>query len=358
VVALGPGSQRPLYTEVKGSAALPQAVAGMPDLSKLAETAVPAVVGVVTTQAPPPGTSDEQLRELFEKLNDGARKGIGSGFIIHRDGWVLTNAHVVEGAENVEVDLGGGEARLRARVVGADGESDVALLKIEAKRPLPFVPLGDSDRVALAEWVMVIGSPFGLDHTVTLGIVSHTGRTDISPVGRPGSYDFIQTDASINPGNSGGPVLNLRGEVIGIATAVNATGQGISFAVPINMAKEILGQLRDRGRVVRSWLGVGVKELPAAETPTSGVVVTDVAADGPAARAGVKVGDVITEFQGHTIRHPSRLRWYVSTAGVGREVELRMRRGDGERALRVSLAEVPTRDDPRPQPQARATSGE
>jgi serine protease Do len=357
VVAVGARDDRPLYTEVKAPPALPQVAGGLPDLSKLAQDTIPAVVGVVTTQAPPPGAGDEQLRDLFEKLHDGARKGIGSGFVIHRDGWVLTNAHVVEGAEVVEVDMGGGEPRLTARVVGADSESDVALLKVDAKRPLPFIPLGDSERVVVAEWVLVIGSPFGLDHTVTLGIVSHTGRTDISPVGRPGSYDFIQTDASINPGNSGGPVLNLRGEAIGIATAVNATGQGIGFAVPINMAKEIVGQLRDQGRVVRSWLGVAVRE-PTAEEPRNGVVVTEVATGGPAAAAGLKVGDVITEFQGHEIRSPSRLRWYVSTAGVGRQVEIRTRRGQGpERAFRVALGEVPRPAEP-PRAEARAAHAE
>jgi len=293
------------------------------------------------------------LRDLFDRLNDGPRKGIGSGFIIHPDGWVVTNAHVVEGAESVDVDMGEGEEPLRARVIGVDSESDVALLKVNAGRPLPVVPLGDSDRLAVAEWVLVIGSPFGLDHSVTLGIVSHTGRTDISPVGRPGTYDFIQTDASINPGNSGGPVLNLRGEVVAIATAVNATGQGIGFAVPINMAKEILQQLREKGRVDRSWLGVAVR-APEPGERHDGVVVTDVVAGGPGATAGLAPGDVITGFGGREVRSPSRLRWYASTAGVGRKVEVKVRRGDGpERALRVSLAAPP----PEPAPaQARAAA--
>jgi serine protease Do len=199
----------------------------------------------------------------------------------------------------------------------------------------------------VAEWVLVIGSPFGLDHSVTLGIVSHTGRADISPVGRPGTYDFIQTDAPINPGNSGGPVLNLRGEVIGVATAVNATGQGIGFAIPINMVKEIIVQLRERGRVVRSWLGVAVRD-PTPADPPQGVVVTEVAAGGPASSAGLKVGDVIIGFEGHDITTPARLRWYVSTAGVGRSVELKLRRGKGpEQAVRVSLAEVPAAEQAR-----------
>jgi serine protease Do len=360
VVSLAvPGAAgKPLYTETKAAIAAPPGASGLPELSRLAEAASPAVVGVITTQAPPPGASDEQLRDLFERLHDGPRRGIGSGFVIHRDGWVVTNAHVVEGASNVEVDLGGGAPRLPAKVVGSDSESDVALLKVESPRPLAVVPLGDSDRLAVAEWVLVIGSPFGLDHTVTLGIVSHLGRADISPIGRPGTYDFIQTDASINPGNSGGPVLNLKGEVIGIATAVNATGQGIGFAIPINMAKEIVGQLRDNGRVVRSWLGVSVREAPQADGgPREGVVVTDVSAGGPAAAAGLKVGDVITGFQGREIRTPARLRWYVSTAGVGRQVELRLRRGsEPERSLKVSLGEVPAAEEARAQ--ARAVLGD
>ncbi|BDG02011.1 S1C family serine protease [Anaeromyxobacter oryzae] len=349
---------RPLYSEVRAPPEAPaSAGSGLPELSRLAEAAIPAVVGVLTSQTAPQGT-DDSLKDLFDKLHDGPRKGIGSGFIIHRDGWILTNAHVVEGADGVEVDLGGG-AKLPARVVGMDGESDVALLKVNPPRPLPIVPLGDSDRIVVAEWVMVIGSPFGLDHSVTLGIVSHTGRSDISPVGRPGTYDFIQTDASINPGNSGGPLLNLRGEVIGIATAVNATGQGIGFAIPINMAKEIVGQLKERGRVVRSWLGVSVKEAPTDPgIPTSGVQITELAPNGPAASAGLKVGDVITSVQGHEIRSPARLRWYVSTAGVGHEVELRLKRGGDveEHVVKVPLAEVPAQEQARAQ--ARELLGE
>jgi serine protease Do len=349
-----PDARRPLYGEAR-SPAPPPTVSALPDLSRLAEGAVPAVVGVITTAAAPPGVRDEGLRDLFEKLHEGPRRGIGSGFVIHREGWVVTNAHVIEGAASVEVDLGGGK-RLPARVVGADAETDVALLRVQPERPLTSIPLGDSDRVLIAEWVLVIGSPFGLDHSVTLGIVSHTGRADISPVGRPGTYDFIQTDASINPGNSGGPVLNLRGEVIGIATAVNATGQGIGFAIPINMAKEVIAQLRQNGRVVRSWLGVAVREGSSPDAP-AGVVVTEVARNGPAEAAGVRVGDVITGFEGHDIRTPARLRWYVSTAGVGKSVEVRLRRGGGaEQAVRASLAEVPAAEQARAQ--ARAALGE
>jgi serine protease Do len=355
VAVAGAEAHKPIYTEARSPPSQPQVISALPDLSHIAEGVVPAVVGVITTAAPPPDAKDEALRDLFDKLNEGPRRGIGSGFVIHRDGWIVTNAHVIEGAASVEVDLGAGQ-HLAARVAGADSESDVALLKVTPERPLTSIPLGDSDRVLIAEWVLVVGSPFGLDHTVTLGIVSHTGRTDISPVGRPGTYDFIQTDASINPGNSGGPVLNLRGEVIGIATAVNATGQGIGFAIPINMAKEVIVQLRDNGKVVRSWLGVAVREPPPSE-PRAGVVVTEISEGGPAASAGLRVGDVITGFQGHAIRTPARLRWYVSTAGVGKSVEVRVRRGGGpEQALHASLAEVPPAEEARAH--ARAALGE
>ncbi len=343
-------SSDPLYTDARPANAVQgqDAAAGLPDLTRLAREASPAVVGVLTIQKPPSPSADDSLRDLFDKLHDGPRKGIGSGFIIHRDGWVVTNAHVVEGAAKVEVDFGEGIPHLPARIVGTDAESDVALLKVDAGKPLPFVSFGDSDTIAVAEWVLVIGSPFGLDHSVTLGIVSHTSRSDISPAGRRGAYDFIQTDAPINPGNSGGPVLNLRGEVIGIATAVNATGQGIGFAVPINMAKEILGQLRDRGRVVRSWLGIAVREVAPRAGAKPVVVVTEVTSGGPADNAGLRVGDVITGFQGHAVKTPARLRWYVSTAGIGREVEVRLRRGAGpERAFRVPLAGVPPSEEAR-----------
>jgi serine protease Do len=338
---------RPAPVPSTGAAAIaPPAAGGLPDLTRLASSSLRAVVGVVTTQSAAPASTDDSVRELFDKLHEGPRKGIGSGFIIHRDGWILTNAHVVEGAETVEVDLGQGARRLPARIVGMDSEADVALLKIASARPLAFLPLGDSDRVAVAQWVMVIGSPFGLDHSVTVGIISHTGRTEISPVGRPGSYDFLQTDASINPGNSGGPLIDLAGNVIGMATAVNASGQGIGFAIPINLVKAIVGQLKERGRVVRSWLGVSVRELPGDPDPDPpGVEVTEVATGGPADVAGLKTGDVIVDVLGHAIRTPARLRWYVSTAGVGREVELRLRRrGADDRAITVKLGEVPTQE--------------
>jgi serine protease Do len=353
-VGASPGAQ--LYTEARAPPVCSRS--GLPELSKLAETALPAVVGIVTTQAARPSLAPgDPLNEVLDHFRGNAspRRGLASGFIVQADGYILTNAHVVEGASQVEVELGEEGERLPARVVGQDDASDVALVKVAAGRPLAILPLGDSDRVQIAEWVMVVGNPFGLAHTVTVGIVSHTGRSDVAPAGRGGYYDFIQTDAPINPGSSGGPILNLRGEVVGIATAINATGHGIGFAVPINMAKEILPQLREHGRVLRSWMGVSVRELrPGVLAGLHGreVVVTGVVIGSPAASGGLTVGDVITGFDGRRVQSAARLRWYVAMAGVGRNVALTVRRGAAERSVQVALTEAPRAEPP---VEARAT---
>jgi serine protease Do len=329
-----------------GAASRAAAAGGLPELSRVVKDVMPGVVGVVTMQDAddlPPGHGE--LRGLFDHFHASTpKKGLGTGFVIDRSGYLLTNAHVIEGSSRVEVVLGDDDVQIPARVVGRDEASDIALLKIDPPSPLTVLPLGDSERVAVAEWVLVLGNPFGLSHTVTLGIVSHTGRSDIAPAGRDGFYDFIQTDASINPGNSGGPLVNTRGEVIGIATAINATGQGIGFAIPINMAKEILGQLKEHGRVMRSWMGITVREVPpglGARTLPRGVIITEVTKGGPAAQGGLEPGDVITGFDGRQVRNASRLRWYVSTAGIGRSVGLTVRRGARERLVQVELGPTP-----------------
>jgi serine protease Do len=349
---LAPGVHRakpgdaPLYAEPSPRAKA--AAASLPELAPLARAVLPAVVGIVTLQATPagkPSSDADQVKEFLSKsAREPARQGLATGFVIHSDGWVLTNAHVVEGAGRIEVDLGDEGGRVPGKVIGVDALTDLALVKVKADHALPAVPLGDSDRLEIAEWVLVVGNPFGLSHTVTLGIVSQIGRSEIAPQGKDGYYDFIQTDASINPGNSGGPLLNLRGEVVGIATAINATGQGIGFAIPINMAKDVLTQLREHGRVVRSWMGISVRELPrerGQRVRDRGVVVTGVVSGGPAASAGLSPGDVITSFEGREVPNPSRLRWYVSSAGVGRRIALSVRRGEAQRAVQVRLAELP-----------------
>jgi serine protease Do len=337
----------PLYTEARAGASRPRAPAGLPELSAVAKSVLPAVVGIATTQPAPGGATDaDPVRGLYDPAREppGPRAGLATGFVIHEAGWIVTNAHVVDGAAQVEVDLGDEGGRLPARLVGADPLTDVALLKVEARHALPFVELGDSDRLEIAEWLLVVGNPFGLAQTVTLGIVSQLGRADIAPQGKDGYYDFIQTDASINPGNSGGPLVNLRGEVVGIATAINVTGQGIGFAIPINMAKEVLAQLRAHGRMIRAWMGVSVRELPREQgerTRTRGVMVTAVDSRGPAASAGLSPGDVITAFDGREVPSPARLRWLVASAGVGRRVPISVRRGAAERAFEVELSPLP-----------------
>ena len=217
----------------------------------------------------------------------------GSGVIVDAQGYILTNAHVVENAAEIEVGLSD-DRKFKATLVGRDPKTDLAVLRVEAPTgTLPVAELGDSDRLRVGQWAIAIGNPFGLDRTVTAGIISATGRTQVGVA----TYEaFIQTDASINPGNSGGPLLNLQGRVIGINTAIVASGQGIGFAIPINMAREVMGQLISRGRVVRGWLGIVIQDLTAdlaagfGLPDTGGVLISDVMKDSPAETAGMRAG--------------------------------------------------------------------
>ena len=240
--------------------------------AELAKQADPAVVNISTTQVvkhpqmggPKPRSPFEDFfgDEFFDKFfGDGPKRefrsqSLGSGFIINKEGFIITNNHVIENAEEIIVKLSSGK-EYEAEIIGTDPRTDLALIKIEADAELPIIPLADSDQILIGDWVVAIGNPFGLSHTVTAGIVSAKGRV----IGM-GPYDnFIQTDASINPGNSGGPLLNVKGEVVGINTAIIASGQGIGFAIPINMAKTIILQLKQKGKVTRGWLGVGIQEV-------------------------------------------------------------------------------------------------
>ena len=192
-----------------------------------------------------------------------ADKGIGSGFIVNPQGLILTNFHVVAGARDIQVTVDDGRRRqsLPASVLGVDEDTDLALLKVDAGRRLPFLPLGDSDKVQVGDWVVAEGTPFGLSQSVSFGVVSYLRRSDVAPEGHSGFRDYLQTDAAINPGSSGGPVLNLRGRVVGIADAVNTAGQGIGFAVPVNMAKAVIPDLLHLGRTQKAWMGVQVRDL-------------------------------------------------------------------------------------------------
>jgi serine protease Do len=304
-------------------------------IAALVRSAMPAVVGIVATSAR--GASSDPFRDFLDRMyGQGSGgpaeqpvRGIGTGFFIRADGLVATNGHVIEGASDITVQVGEEERVYRATLVGHDDATDLALLKVDGTRPFPTLPLGESDRLEVGEWVIAIGNPFGLSRSVTTGIVSFKGRRDVNPTGRPGYYDFIQTDAAINPGNSGGPLLDARGAVIGINAAVNPSGQGIGFAIPIEQLRDVAPHLAGHGYVIRSYMGISVQESMSAELAESfavpggrGVLISEVADDGPAARAGVKPGDVVTAFDGEPVIESYRLRWLTARTAPGKRVRL------------------------------------
>jgi len=273
--------------------------------------------------------------------------GTGSAFVFDKQGHILTNHHVIDGASDIRV-IFGKSRELDAEVVGRDAPTDIAVLRVEEKN-LPFVGLGDSDRTRVGDWVVAIGNPFGLAHTVTAGIVSAKGRTgdDVQLGDNSGYYNFIQTDASIHPGNSGGPLLNMAGQVVGISTAIRAEADRIGFAIPINMVKELLPRLLKDGFVKRSFMGIHVASLLPADLGrlglerNTGALVRLVVPGGPADRAGLEVDDVVENFEGHPIESPERLRWLVSLAGVGVEATLKVRRNKELLTRKVTLGELP-----------------
>jgi serine protease Do len=274
----------------------------------------------------------------------GRQLGSGSGFIIRKDGVVLTNNHVVEGAKEITIALSEGH-EYPAKVLGRDPKTDLAVLKIDAKTELPVARLGDSDALKVGEWVVAIGNPFGLDNTVTAGIVSAKGRAIGS-----GPYDqFIQTDAPINPGNSGGPLFNERGEVIGINTAIfsqSGGNIGIGFAVPINVARQLVPQLEAEGHVTRGWLGVSIQKLTPelaeslAVSETQGALVAGVTPGSPAAKAGIKTGDVITTYNGKKVEEHAGLPSLVAATPVGATVPVEVLRDREVKTLSVTVAKL------------------
>ncbi|MSP16331.1 MAG: Do family serine endopeptidase [Myxococcales bacterium] len=320
-------------------AAPPPAGIVLPNFVGLVKIATPAVVHIDVATA---GRRRGQARGPFIP----PQEGLGTGFIISADGYILTNDHVVSGADVIRVRLAD-EREFEGKVVGTDPKTDVALVKIDAPLPLPVVTLGDSDRLQIGEWVVAIGSPFGLDHTVTAGIVSAKGRREVHPGGRPGYHDFIQTDASINPGNSGGPLLDAGGQVIGINSAISAQGAGIGFAIPINMVKALIPLLKQHGRAPRSWLGVSIQPLTQelarslGRSHTGGALVAQIVRGGPADLAGLHAGDVIVEFDGKKVVRSSDLPLLASTAGIGRTVPLVVETEGKTRRADVTLGELP-----------------
>jgi serine protease Do len=306
----------------------------------LAEQVAPSVVNITVSktlqgtafQFPTPfggpqrGPFDDFFRRFQVPDAPQRQKGLGSGVIISQDGFILTNNHVVADADVITVRLSD-KREFKGKVVGRDPKTDLALIKVTGDAPLPFAALGDSSTARVGDWVVAVGNPFGLDHTVTAGIISAKGRALEGPYD-----DFIQTDASINPGNSGGPLLNLRGEVIGINAQIVAGGQGIGFAIPSNLARQIATQLKTSGIVSRGWLGVAIQDLSPEMAShfdlkgKDGALVADVTRGGPAEKAGLRRGDVIVSFDGKAIHESHDLPLLVAGTPIGKKVELKVLR--------------------------------
>jgi serine protease Do len=348
-----------------GGAAANQMV--LPNFSALAKQVQPGVVNIRTVKTIKGG--GPVFRHFFGPFdprsplppfgegtpgNEQRQRSLGSGFIMDAEGFIITNNHVVEDADQIKVRLAD-EREFDARIIGRDSKTDLALIKIDGKDLFPL-RLGDSGRLEVGSWVLAVGSPFGLEQTVTAGIVSAKGRF----IGAGPYDDFIQTDASINPGNSGGPLLNMNGEVVGINTAIVAQGQGIGFAIPVNLARDIVAQLKDHGSVIRGWMGVGIQDL----TPElaeyygiknqKGVLVTQVFPDNPADKAGIKPKDVVVAVDGKPVSTGRELSAAVAGLPVDKEVPVKLIREGKELVVKVRIAErkdaEPTASEPGPDP--------
>ena len=332
--------------------------------SAVADRATPAVVNVSTVGARVSNGDDDRYREFFgDELYEryfGRRpredgRTSGSGVIVDPKGYILTNNHVIENAREITVRLSDSR-KFSATLVGRDPKTDLAVLKVQASAALPTAELADSDRLRVGQWAIAIGNPFGLDRTVTVGIISATARTR---VGVATYENFIQTDASINPGNSGGPLLNIDGKVIGINTAIVASGQGIGFSIPINEAKAVMAQLIAKGRVVRGWLGVAIQDITD-ELASSfgvregeGVLVADVMKGGPAETAGLRAGDVVVEVNGVRVREVPDLQRRVAGLAPGERVRIVVVRDGARQPATVTIGEMPSEE-----PTVRAQAGE
>jgi len=368
-------------TDAPAAVTAPSALPQLPSFRPIVEKVLPAVVNISVTQKPgagdddvpasdeqddaepgnPPGFSpgspfDEFLRRFFENQRPGPggqraprqpgqRVALGSGFIIDPSGYVVTNNHVVGNADKVTV-IFQDDSHHAAKIVGRDQKTDLALLKIDAPKPLPAVQFGDSSQAHVGDWVLAVGNPFGLGGTVTTGIISARGR-DI----HEGPFDdFMQIDASINRGNSGGPTFDLNGRVIGVNTAIyspNGGSVGIGFAIPSNVVQQVVGQLRDNGKVTRGWIGVQIQQV----TPEiaqglglkdeSGALVADVTPDSPAAKAGIKTGDVIEKFDGQPVTKLRDLPRMVADTKLGKSVDITVLRNGSETTVHPVITELP-----------------
>ncbi|MHB8109895.1 MAG: DegQ family serine endoprotease [Syntrophorhabdaceae bacterium] len=349
-------TETPATPVVSKTSAVPIMVPG--NFAELAERARPSVVNIQTVKVLKgngrvfrhffgnPFGGPNPFEDFFGNGGgngspDFRQKSLGSGFVIDKEGYIVTNNHVIDGANEIKVKLADGK-EYDAKIIGKDPKTDLALIKIKSASGLIPIPMGNSDELKVGSWVVAIGSPFGLEQTVTAGIVSAKGRIIGS-----GPYDnFIQTDASINPGNSGGPLINMQGEVIGINTAIIASGQGIGFAIPMETAKTIVAQLKGNGSVTRGWLGINIQEV----TPSiagsfglkdkKGALVADVMKDSPADKAGIAQGDVVVEFNGKEVIQSFELPRLVAATPIGQTVPVKLLRNGRIETKYVRIAQM------------------
>jgi serine protease Do len=325
--------------------------------SNIAEMAGPSVINIRTERTikgggqvfryffRSPNGENDPMEDLFNRFygnpqqREYKQQSLGSGFIIDKEGYIVTNNHVIEKADKISVIMKNGK-NLDAEIVGRDSTTDLALIKIDSGIDLPVLKFGDSERLEVGEWVVAIGNPFGLDHTVTAGVVSAKGRV----IGSGPYDDFIQTDASINPGNSGGPLLNMAGEVVGINTAIMANGQGIGFAIPVNLAKGIVEQLKNGGEVTRGWIGVMIQDMDeelaryyGAEA-VKGALVADVVSGDPADVAGIKAKDIIIKVDGQPLKNSHDLTRLIAALPVGETVKITVLRNGKPKNFKVKIA--------------------
>jgi serine protease Do len=320
-------------------AAVPPEIARLNDaLTRLTEQLRPGLVQIRV-----------QRREGEAEGEDGPRRAMGSGFLVSPDGYLVTNAHVVEGVTTVQVRLASGR-RLRGSVVGRDSRVDLALVKVDAGAPVPVLPLGDSNALRVGEFVLALGHPFGLEQTVSFGIVSRKGAP--LTMATPG-FDFIQTDAAVNPGNSGGPLVNMAGQVVGVNTMAARNGS-IGFAIPANLVKSLLPQLHARGKVEWGWLGVRIDEITEDNvgeyglTEPRGVAIFGVIPGQPAAQAGLKAKDVVVAIDGHPITSPRDLQRVIAATPAGQAVRMRLIREGQEQELAVTVGRYPEPEEAKP----------
>ena len=325
---------------------------------RVAEMVTPAVVNISTvttgrakgpTEQFRPFGNDPFFRDFFDRFFEGMPRqhrqtSLGSGVIIDKSGLILTNNHVIKDADEITVKFAN-KLEVKGKVVGTDPKTDLAVIRVSSKEDLPVVALGNSDALHVGQWAVAIGNPFGLDHTLTVGVISATGRSE---VGIAAYENFIQTDASINPGNSGGPLLNIQGEVIGINTAIVASGQGIGFAIPVNMARKVMEDLVKRGKVTRGWLGVGIQPLTPelaksfALRADEGILVNQVMPKSPAEGAGLKTGDLILSVDGKPVKDPRELQRIIAESEIGKSLELTILRDNAKRTVKVQVGEMPS----------------